>query len=65
MQCYASAAMSVIYITGLIIGSLFGVFSGIVSLIAVVFAVKLFKYSRSNAEPSGCVEFLRTIIRRL
>jgi predicted Co/Zn/Cd cation transporter (cation efflux family) len=52
MQCYASAAMSVIYITGLIIGSLFGVFSGIVSLIAVVFAVKLFKYSRSNAEPS-------------
>ena len=45
-----SASAVVVYVTGLIIGSLFGVFAGIVSLIAIVFAVKLFKYSRNNPE---------------
>lgn len=47
-----SASAVVVYVTGLIIGSLFGVFAGIVSLIAIVFAVKLFKYSRNNPEPA-------------
>ncbi len=47
-----SASAVVVYVTGLIIGSLFGVVAGIVSLIAIVFAVKLFKYSRNNPEPA-------------
>ena len=46
-----SASVVIIYVTGLIIGSLFGVFAGIVSLIAIIFAIKLFKYSR-NPEPA-------------
>lgn len=45
-----SASAVIIYVSGLIIGSLFGIFAGIVSLIAIIFAVKLFKYSRNNPE---------------
>ena len=41
-KCLVSASVVVVYVTGLIIGSLFGVFAGIASLIAIVFAVKLF-----------------------
>ena len=51
-SCLVSASVVTVYVTGLIIGSLFGVFAGIVSLIAIVFAVKLFKYSRNNPEPA-------------
>lgn len=51
-QTVVSLSAVCIYVTGLIIGSLFGVVTGIVSLIAIVFAIKLFKYSRNNAEPA-------------
>lgn len=50
MKTNLSISSVTVYVTGLIIGSLFGVFSGIVSLVAIVFAVKLWKYNQKDSE---------------
>jgi tetrahydromethanopterin S-methyltransferase subunit B len=42
-----------IYVTGLLIGSLFGFVAGTASLIAFIFAVKFFRhYKQPSEEPS-------------
>ena len=45
-----------IYVTGLIIGSLFGVFIGVITLVAIIFAIKLFKYNRQTSEEPADLE---------
>lgn len=50
-----SASSICIYIVGLVIGSLFGVFGGISSLLAIIFAVKYFKYSQNNSEADDTI----------
>lgn len=50
-----NASMISIYVAGLIIGSLFGVFAGIISLVAIIFATKYFKYARNNNESDDTV----------
>lgn len=50
-----SASSICIYIVGLVIGSLFGVFGGISSLLAIIFAVKYFKYSKNNSEADDTI----------
>ncbi len=39
-----------IYTVGVIVGSFCGVVAGLACLVALIFATKYFKYSRSNSE---------------
>lgn len=55
-QTVVSLSAVTIYVTGLIIGSLFGVFTGIITLVAIVFAIKLFKYNRQTSEEPSDLE---------
>lgn len=50
-----SASSICIYIVGLVIGSLFGIFGGISFLLAIIFAVKYFKYSQNNSEADDTI----------